>query len=109
MKDADWFDHSNMANVELRNECNNRAIADMEVFLKEHSNGVVIFDSVNSTFDKRHNFLQMCVWVYYNADKKQILDFATKYLFDGNKEQATLFVDVFYPMSVTFINIYKSM
>ena len=63
----------------------------------------------HDTFDKRHNFLQMCVWVYYNAEKKQILDFATKYLFDGNKEQATLFVDAFYPIAVTFINIYKSM
>jgi hypothetical protein len=51
----------------------------------------------------------MCVWVYYNADKKQILDFATKYIFDGNKEEATLFVDAFYPLAVTFIEIYKSM
>ena len=63
----------------------------------------------HDSFDKRHNFLQMCVWVYYNADKKQILDFATKYLFDGDKEQAKLFVDVFYPLAVTFINIYKGL
>ena len=63
----------------------------------------------HETFEKRHNFLQMCVWVYYNADKKQILDFATKYIFDGNKEEATLFVDAFYPLAVTFIEIYKSM
>ena len=63
----------------------------------------------HDSFDKRHNFLQMCVWVYYNADKKQILDFATKYLFDGDKEQAKLFVDVFYPIAVTFINIYNGL
>ena len=63
----------------------------------------------HDSFDKRHNFLQMCVWVYYNADKKQILDFATKYLFEGDKEQAKLFVDVFYPLAVTFINIYKGL
>ena len=63
----------------------------------------------HDTFEKRHNFLQMCVWIYYNADKKQILDFATKYMFEGNREQATLFVEAFYPMAVSFINIYKSM
>jgi len=63
----------------------------------------------HDSFDKRHNFLQMCVWVYYNADKNQILDFATKYLFDGDKEQAKLFIDVFYPLAVTFINIYKGL
>ena len=33
----------------------------------------------HNSFDKRHNFLQMCVWVYFDADKKQITDFATKY------------------------------
>ena len=63
----------------------------------------------HDSFDKRHNFLQMCVWVYYDADKKQILDFATKYLFDGDKEKAKLFVDAFYPLAVTFINIYKGL
>jgi len=63
----------------------------------------------HDSFEKRHNFLQMCVWVYYNAEKKQILDFATKYLFDGDKEKAKLFVDVFYPLAVTFINIYKGL
>ena len=51
----------------------------------------------------------MCVWIYYDADKKQILDFATKYMFDGNKNQAQLFVDSFYPLAVSFINLYKSM
>ena len=63
----------------------------------------------HNTFDKRHNFLQMCVWIYYNADKKHILDFATRYLFDGDKNQASLYIDVFYPIAVTFINIYKSL
>ena len=32
----------------------------------------------HTTFEKRHNFLQMCVWVYYDAEKDQIVDFATK-------------------------------
>jgi hypothetical protein len=61
----------------------------------------------HETFENRHNFLQMCVWVYYNAEKKQILDFATKYLFDGDKEEAEVFVDVFFPLAVTFIDLYK--
>ena len=26
-----------------------------------------------------------CVWIYYDADKKKIIDFATKHLFDGGK------------------------
>ena len=29
----------------------------------------------HNTFEKRHNFLQMSVWVYYNADKKFFQDF----------------------------------
>ena len=76
----------------------NRAIVEMMTG-EEHHN----------TFEKRHNFLQMCVWIYYDADKKQILDFATKYMFDGNKNQAQLFVDSFYPLAVSFINLYKNM
>ena len=76
----------------------NRGMIEMMTGAKHHD-----------TFDKRHNFLQMCVWVYYNADKKQILEFATTYLFDGNKEQASVFVDTFYPLAVTFINLYKTM
>jgi hypothetical protein len=63
----------------------------------------------HNTIEKRHNFLQMCVWIYYDANKKHILDFATKYIFEGNKEQAVLYIDVFYPIAVTFINIYKSL
>ena len=42
----------------------------------------------HDTQPKRHNFLQMGVWVYYEADKEQILNFATKYIFDNNKEEA---------------------
>ena len=51
----------------------------------------------------------MCVWIYYNAEKQQILNFATKYMFNGNKDQAKIFVDSFYPLAVSFINLYKSM
>ena len=61
----------------------------------------------HETLEDQQNFLQMCVWVYYNAEKKQILDFATKYLFDGDKEESKEFFDVFYPLAVTFIDLYK--
>jgi uncharacterized protein YlbG (UPF0298 family) len=44
----------------------------------------------HDSFDKRHNFLQMCVWVYYNADKNQILDFATKYLCRSKRSKILL-------------------
>ena len=63
----------------------------------------------HDTKEKRHNFLQMCIWVYYNAEKKQIIDFATKYIFNGDKQLAISFVDVFYPLAVSFINIYKAL
>lgn len=63
----------------------------------------------HDTQNKRHNFLQMCVWVYYKADKEQILNFATKYIFDNDKQSAKEFVDLFYPLALTFINVYKSM
>ncbi len=61
----------------------------------------------HSTFQKRHNFLQMFVWVYYNADKKHILDFATKYIFNGDRRAAEIFVDIYYPIAKLFIENYK--
>ena len=81
----------------IRGYHDNRSMVEMMTGAEHHN-----------TFDKRHNFLQMSVWVYYNADKQQILNFATQYMFDGNRQQASAFVDVFYPMAVLFINLYKS-
>jgi len=88
-----------------------KKLGDLITFYRENRGIVEMMTGAehHDTFDKRHNFLQMCVWVYYNADKKQILDFSTTYLFDGNKEQASIFVDAFYPLAVTFINLYKTM
>jgi len=57
---------------------------------------------------KRHNFLQMCVWVYYGDDKEHITSFATTYIFDGDNDAAVAFVDVFYPMVSTFMELYKN-
>ena len=57
---------------------------------------------------KRHNFLQMCVWVYYGDDKQHITSFATTYIFDGDKDAAETFVDVFYPMVSIFLELYKN-
>jgi len=61
----------------------------------------------HSTFQKRHHFLQMFVWIYYNADKKHILNFATKYMFDGDRRSAEIFVDIYYPIAKLFIENYK--
>ena len=63
----------------------------------------------HSTFEKRHNFLQMCVWVYYDASKSQILSFSTKYIFDGDSNASKEFVDAFYPLASSFIVMYKNM
>ena len=52
-KEADWFDNSNTEAVQMREEVNDRAIADMEVFLNTYNNGIVILDSVNASFDRR--------------------------------------------------------
>ena len=57
---------------------------------------------------KRHNFLQMCVWVYYGDDKQHITSFATTYIFDGDREAAVAFVEVFYPMTTLFLELYKN-
>jgi hypothetical protein len=76
----------------------NRAIVEIATG-KEH----------HETILKRQNFLQMCVWIYYDAEKEQILKFATTYLFNGNQESAEFFVETFYPIAVTFIDLYKRM
>jgi len=84
-------------------------IADLLYYYHTNRSVVEIFTGAehHSTVEKRQNFLQMCVWCYYNADKSQIIDFATTYMFDGDKEAATDYVDVFYPLVITFIDLYK--
>lgn len=86
-------------------------IGDLIMYYHENRGIVEIATGVehHDTFEKRHNFLQMCVWVYYNAEREQILRFATTYLFDGDKDEAKIFVDAFYPLAVTFIDLYKRM
>ena len=61
----------------------------------------------HNTAEKRHHFLQMFVWVYYDASKKQILDFATKYIFEGDRRAAENYVDLYYPIAKLFIDTYK--
>ena len=58
VNDAELFDVDNEETVNMRLICNQKAIEDMEVFLKENENGVVIFDSINNTFDKRFFLLE---------------------------------------------------
>ena len=95
---SDWtLNYDNKLGDLIRGYHKNRPMVEMMTGSENHD-----------TFNERHNFLQMCVWVYFNADKQQILNFATKYVFDGNSQQAKEFVDVFYPMAVIFINLYKT-
>ncbi len=61
----------------------------------------------HETFEKRHNFLQMCVWVFYDAKKSDVLNFATRNIFEGDKEKANSYFDLFYPTAVTFVTLYK--
>ena len=74
----------------------NRSVVELMTGVENHSSS-----------QKRHNFLQMFVWVYYNADKKSILNFATKYIFDGDRRAAEIFVDIYYPIAKLFIENYK--
>jgi hypothetical protein len=66
IKDAEWFDPSNVAAVEMRDNCNIKAIEDMMLFLELNSNGIAIFDSVNDTFEKRHNLLIKVSFMLFN-------------------------------------------
>lgn len=86
-------------------------IADLLNYYHTNRSMVEIFTGAehHSNVEKRQNFLQMCVWCYYNAEKSQIIDFATQYIFDGNKQDAINYVDVFYPLVVTFIDMYKQL
>tara|TARA_B100001758_G_C18119344_1_gene457876 strand:- start:45 stop:680 length:636 start_codon:yes stop_codon:yes gene_type:complete len=88
------FDHK--IGILLENYHANKSIVELMTGPQNHS-----------TSQKRHHFLQMFVWVYYNADKKHILNFATKYIFDGNKKSAEIFVDIYYPIAKLFIENYK--
>lgn len=55
MPDADWFDPLNEVAAAKREECQMAAVQDVNVFLGQHSNGVVIVDSINETHAKRRN------------------------------------------------------
>lgn len=59
LKDAEWFDPSNVEASNLRDECQMAAVADMTDFLNRHPNGVAILDSTNSTHEKRAKLLNM--------------------------------------------------
>jgi len=61
----------------------------------------------HETKDNQTTFLQMAVWTYYKCDKSHIVDFSAKYMFDGDKEAAELYVEVTYPLIEVFIENYK--
>jgi len=61
----------------------------------------------HDTEEKRHNFLQLLIWTYYDGDKTHMKQFATQYIFDGDSEAANDYVDTLYPMVKTVLDIYK--
>ena len=61
----------------------------------------------HETKEKQTHFLQMAVWSYYKCDKKHIVDFSAKYMFDGDREAAEQYVEVTYPLIELFIEQYK--
>jgi len=58
IKDSAWFDSSNLEAVEMRNQCNRAAIADLITFLNSHSSCVAILDSTNPTHARRLTFVE---------------------------------------------------
>lgn len=94
---TNWsFGFDQKIGILLENYHSNRSMVELMTGAENHS-----------TSQKRHNFLQMFVWVYYNADKKSILNFATKYIFDGDRRAAEIYVDIYYPIAKLFIDNYK--
>ncbi len=58
LKDADWFDPTNMESKALRDFCNEAAIVDAVNFLNDNLNGVIVFDSTNVTHERRSNLFK---------------------------------------------------
>jgi hypothetical protein len=60
-----------------------------------------------STPEKRTNFKQAVVWVYYDASKDRMTSFASAHMFGGDRARAAKFIDAVYPAAKTTIQIYK--
>jgi hypothetical protein len=105
---ADKASPSSHSNWRIKND---KALGDLIRFYHENRSIVAIMtgDEFHSTRSKQADFLQMSVWAYFNADKKHILNFATKYMFEGDKEQAELFVDTTLPLIQIFTAYYKTL
>ena len=58
LQDAEWFDSTNAAALEMRNLCNRTAINDIVQFLSVNSHGVAILDSTNPTHARRLKLFQ---------------------------------------------------
>jgi hypothetical protein len=58
LKDADWYDPTNVEGSQMREACNLAAINDMIAFLHDNSNGIAILDSTNPTHVRRMNLMK---------------------------------------------------
>ena len=106
--DADKSSPSSHSEWNIQND---RALGDLIRFY--HGNKAIVSMMTNPKFhetkQQQTDFLQMSVWAYFDAEKKHILNFATKYMFDGNREEAEFFVDSTLPLIQLFTTYYKNM
>ena len=98
---------SNHSNWKIKND---KGLGDLIRFyhLNRPMIGMMTDPNLHSTKEKQINFLQMAVWAYYDCDKNKIIDFSTKYMFDGDRQAAEEFVNLTIPMIKTFIAYYKA-
>lgn len=104
--DADKASPSSHTNWEIKND---PALGNLISFYHANKSLVSMMTGpkYHETEKQQTEFLQMSVWAYFDAERKHILNFATKYMFDGNREDATIFVDTTLPIIQLFTNYYK--
>lgn len=126
-KDRTYLDGNERSSVELTTACmdaskaspsghsnwtieNDKGLGDLIRFYHSNRSMIAMMTSSDqhSTREKQINFLQMAVWAYYDCEESKIVDFSTKYMFDGNRQDAQDFVDITLPMIKIFTELYKS-
>ena len=126
-KDRVYLDGNDRESVELTTACmdaskaspsghsnwtikNDKGLGDLIRFYHENRPMIALMTSSDqhSTKEKQINFLQMAVWAYYDCEEDKIVNFATEYMFDGDRQAAQEFVDLTLPMIKIFTDLYKS-
>ena len=63
----------------------------------------------HDTEEKKRNFLQLTTWIYYESEKRHMVQFAAQHMFGGDERAARNFVDTFYGPAKKAIQMYKAM